>query len=59
MSFALTRFLQPAGILRIDELDGLGCCCFCSIQFVASDAYFNSNPKTVSAFMRAIRRQVC
>jgi pyrimidine precursor biosynthesis enzyme len=43
-------------MLRIDELDGLGCCCFCSIQFVASDAFYNKNPGMISAFMGAMRR---
>jgi ABC-type nitrate/sulfonate/bicarbonate transport system substrate-binding protein len=30
---------EPVSMLRIDELDGLGCCCFCSIQFVANQEW--------------------
>ncbi|EQC37053.1 hypothetical protein SDRG_05281 [Saprolegnia diclina VS20] len=47
---------EPAGMLRIDECNGLGCCCFCSVMFVASDAYFQKNKDTVAAFLRATRR---
>merc|ERR1712160_125591 len=34
-----------AGILRIDELNDLGCCCFCSVQYVANGNYFGKNPE--------------
>jgi len=47
---------EPVGMLRIDELDGLGCCCFCSIQFVASDEYYKNNIPKIEGFMRALRR---
>jgi ABC-type nitrate/sulfonate/bicarbonate transport system substrate-binding protein len=47
---------EKCGMLRIDELDGLGCCCFCSIQFVASNEYYNANKETINGFMRAMRR---
>jgi len=47
---------EPVGMLRIDELDGLGCCCFCSIQFVASDQYYKNNIPKIEGFMRALRR---
>ena len=46
---------EPVGMLRIDELDGLGCCCFCSIQFVASDEYYGKNIPKIKGFMRAMR----
>lgn len=47
---------EKAGMLRIDELDGLGCCCFCSIQFVASDEYYQNHKNLIDGFMRAMRR---
>jgi pyrimidine precursor biosynthesis enzyme len=47
---------EKCGMLRIDELDGLGCCCFCSIQFVAGDAWYNANKEKINGFMRAMRR---
>jgi len=47
---------EEVGMLRIDELDGLGCCCFCSIQFVASDEYYKNNIPKIEGFMRALRR---
>ncbi|KAJ0406926.1 hypothetical protein P43SY_001777 [Pythium insidiosum] len=47
---------EKAGMLRIDELDGLGCCCFCSVMFVASDKFFSENKDLVAGFLRATRR---
>lgn len=47
---------EKVGMLRIDELDGLGCCCFCSVMFVASDKYFVENKDVVAGFLRATRR---
>lgn len=47
---------EKVGMLRIDELDGLGCCCFCSVMFVASDKFFNENKDVVAGFLRATRR---
>ena len=47
---------EKVGMLRIDELDGLGCCCFCSIQFVASQEYYDENQEKLKGFMRAMRR---
>lgn len=47
---------EEAGMLRIDELDGLGCCCFCSVMYVANDEYAKKNPEQLKAFLRAIRR---
>ena len=37
---------EPVSMLRIDELDGLGCCCFCSIQFVANQEWYDQ-PSTL------------
>eukprot|EP01064_Diplonema_japonicum_P027110 TRINITY_DN388_c1_g1_i2.p2 TRINITY_DN388_c1_g1~~TRINITY_DN388_c1_g1_i2.p2 ORF type:complete len:355 (+),score=145.95 TRINITY_DN388_c1_g1_i2:63-1067(+) len=47
---------EEAGLLRIDELNGLGCCCFCSIQYVANEKYLQGNEEHVAAFLRAVRR---
>ena len=47
---------EPAGMLRIDELNGLGCCCFCSIQYVANTEYYNNNKEELTAFLAAVRR---
>lgn len=43
-------------MLRIDELAQLGCCCFCSILYIANDAFLAANPEKVSAFLRACKR---
>ena len=47
---------QEAGILRVDELAGLGCCCFCSILFLVHESFMIANPDTVQGFMRATQR---
>merc|ERR1712128_301429 len=47
---------QDAGMLRIDELNDLGCCCFCSVQYVANGNYFEKNPEKIQGFMKAMRR---
>lgn len=38
--------------LRIDQLAGLGCCCFCSIQFITA----HIDPDLTAAFLRATLR---
>ena len=43
-------------MLRIDELAELGCCCFCSILYIANDSFLAENPKKVRAFLRAVKR---
>ena len=43
-------------MLRIDELNDLGCCCFCSVQYVANGNYFEKNPEKIQGFMKAMRR---
>lgn len=49
---------QETGILRVDELAGLGCCCFCSILFLVHEEYLAANQETVRRFMRATLRGV-
>jgi len=43
-------------MLRIDELAELGCCCFCSILYIAHEAFLAQHPTRVRAFMRAVKR---
>ncbi|PQK17773.1 hypothetical protein BB8028_0008g02800 [Beauveria bassiana] len=43
-------------MLRIDELAELGCCCFCSILYIANDEFLAANPDKVRAFLRAVKR---
>ncbi|SPO21440.1 probable thiamine biosynthesis protein nmt1 [Ustilago trichophora] len=43
-------------MLRIDELAELGCCCFCSILYIANDDFVRQCPDKVRAFMRAVKR---
>jgi ABC-type nitrate/sulfonate/bicarbonate transport system substrate-binding protein len=47
---------EPVSMLRIDELNNLGCCCFCSVMYVANGAFYEKNPDVIAAFMRAMRR---
>ena len=47
---------QPTGILRVDELAGLGCCCFCSILFLVNEEHLVNNEDNVRRFMRATLR---
>jgi len=43
-------------MLRIDELAELGCCCFCSILYIANDEFMASNPDKIRKFMKAAKR---
>ena len=43
-------------MLRIDQLAELGCCCFCSILYIANDEFLAANPEKVGKFMRAVKR---
>jgi len=42
-------------MLRIDELAELGCCCFCSILYIANEDWLAAHPKEAAAFMRAVK----
>lgn len=50
------RARDDVQMLRIDELAELGCCCFCSILYIANDAFIAANKDKVAAFMRAVKR---
>uniref|UniRef100_A0A093Y1G0 4-amino-5-hydroxymethyl-2-methylpyrimidine phosphate synthase n=1 Tax=Talaromyces marneffei PM1 TaxID=1077442 RepID=A0A093Y1G0_TALMA len=43
-------------MLRIDQLAELGCCCFCSILYIANDSFLAANGDKVMKFLRAIKR---
>ncbi|KAK9416639.1 putative 4-amino-5-hydroxymethyl-2-methylpyrimidine phosphate synthase [Seiridium unicorne] len=43
-------------MLRIDELAELGCCCFCSILYIANDRFLAENPDKVRKFLRAVKK---
>lgn len=43
-------------MLRIDQLAELGCCCFCSILYIANDSFLAANSDKVGKFMRAVKR---
>ncbi|KAI9206430.1 NMT1/THI5 like-domain-containing protein [Polychytrium aggregatum] len=50
------RARDDVGLLRIDELAQLGCCCFCSVLYIGNDTFIQQNPEKVRAFMKAIKR---
>lgn len=41
--------------LRLDQLAGLGCCCFCSIQFIVPER-IRQQPELIRAFLIATQR---
>jgi ABC-type nitrate/sulfonate/bicarbonate transport system substrate-binding protein len=41
--------------LRLDQLAGLGCCCFCSIQFIVPE-HTLKQPELVRGFLKATQR---
>ncbi|KTD82602.1 thiamine biosynthesis protein NMT-1 [Legionella waltersii] len=41
--------------LRLDQLAGLGCCCFCSIQFIVPDRIL-AQPELLKSFLKATQR---
>ncbi|KAJ6107227.1 thiamine biosynthesis protein (N.t1.c1) [Penicillium sp. IBT 18751x] len=43
-------------MLRIDQLAELGCCCFCSILYIANDSFLAANQDKVQKFMNAVKR---
>jgi ABC-type nitrate/sulfonate/bicarbonate transport system substrate-binding protein len=43
-------------MLRLDQLAGLGCCCFCSIQLIVPEKTLLGQPEMLHAFMRATQR---
>ncbi|BDD58837.1 glycylpeptide N-tetradecanoyltransferase [Monascus purpureus] len=43
-------------MLRIDELAELGCCCFCTILYIANEKFLAANQEKVKKFLRAVKR---
>jgi len=41
--------------LRLDQLAGLGCCCFCSIQFIVPERML-AKPELIKGFLNATQR---
>lgn len=41
--------------LRLDQLAGLGCCCFCSIQFIVPERIL-AQPELIAGFLNATQR---
>jgi ABC-type nitrate/sulfonate/bicarbonate transport system substrate-binding protein len=52
----LEALCGEATLLRLDQLAGLGCCCFCSIQYIVPDRILKEEPEKARAFMRATHR---
>lgn len=43
-------------ILRLDQLAGLGCCCFCSIQLITTESFMHNHFEVINGFMQATQR---
>ncbi len=53
----LEALFGKALLLRLDQLAGLGCCCFCSIQYIIPDRMLKET-ETIEGFLRATQRGV-
>lgn len=42
--------------LRLDQLAGLGCCCFCSIQYIVPEIMIQQSPHIIKGFLNATHR---
>lgn len=51
----LEALYGKALLLRLDQLAGLGCCCFCSIQYIVPKRMLKET-KTIEGFLRATQR---
>lgn len=51
----LEHLRGETNFLRIDQLAGLGCCCFCSVQFIVHEKTLQK-PELVKAFLKATQR---
>lgn len=50
------RPITDAKMLRIDQLAELGCCCFCTILYIANDKFLAENPEKVRKILKALKR---
>jgi ABC-type nitrate/sulfonate/bicarbonate transport system substrate-binding protein len=58
INFQLIELEQRKGetvFLRLDQLAGLGCCCFCSIQFIVPEHTVHQ-PELIKGFLSAVQR---
>lgn len=55
-SLSQGRPRSDVGMLRIDELADLGCCCFCSVLYIGNEKFVKENPEKVKAFMKAVKK---
>lgn len=51
----LEHYCGEVNFLRLDQLAGLGCCCFCSIQYIVSEKMMKQ-PEKIKAFLKATQR---
>jgi ABC-type nitrate/sulfonate/bicarbonate transport system substrate-binding protein len=49
---------HEVNFLRIDQLAGLGCCCFCSVQYIVPEKTIIEKPEIIRAFLIATQRGV-
>jgi len=52
----LAHLRGEVNFLRLDQLAGLGCCCFCSIQYILTEKTLQEQPEMVKAFLKATQR---
>lgn len=52
----LEKMCGESILLRLDQLAGLGCCCFCSIQYIVPDRMIQEEREKIEAFLRATQR---
>ena len=50
------RSRDDVQMLRIDQLAELGCCCFCSILYIANDGFLAAHADKAAKFMNAVKR---
>lgn len=50
------RSRDDVQMLRIDQLAELGCCCFCSILYIANDSFLAAHADKAAKFMNAVKR---
>ncbi|KAL8281534.1 hypothetical protein RQP46_006218 [Phenoliferia psychrophenolica] len=50
------RPITDVKMLRIDELAELGCCCFCSILYIANESFLAREPQKAASFMKAVKK---
>lgn len=52
----LEQLRGDVNFLRLDQLAGLGCCCFCSIQYIVPAKILQQQPTTIKGFLKATQR---